>query len=143
MPKQRFSFAKVLFKRKRPDEGMEEAGNVSLKEIPEDVLPENCEPLTIGQQCADWFVLRQLRVVGTNAGVILMSNREVRSTLGISTGGNQDKSPNEWFELFFNSPLSSKVSKEDMNRIFANEDAVLSTISSLSLVEEVFEACLA
>ena len=44
-----------------------------------------CTVLSVGQRCADWFVLRQFRITGTNAGKILMESRLVRASLGIQT----------------------------------------------------------
>ena len=34
---------------------------------------KHCQILTIGQRCADWFVMRQFRVTGTLAGRFIMS----------------------------------------------------------------------
>lgn len=93
---------------------MEEAENVALKELLRAFLCENCEVLTVGQPYVDWVVLWQFRVTSTNAGIILMSYGEVRFALGITAGERQDKSLSEWFELFFNSWFSSKVSTEAM-----------------------------
>lgn len=92
-PKQNVRFDKVLFTKKRHEERTAEAASVALKDFLEGALHGNCELLTIGQRCADWFVLRQFRVTGTNAGLILMSNGEVRSALGLPAGESQEKSP--------------------------------------------------
>ena len=40
------------------------------KDVPDRHLLCKCTVLTINQRCADWFVLRQLRVTGTGAGKI-------------------------------------------------------------------------
>lgn len=42
-----------------------------------------CHSLTVGQKCADWFVMRQFRVTETNAGKTILSNNNFRSCDGI------------------------------------------------------------
>lgn len=43
----------------------------------------HCELLTIGHLCADWFLLRQLRIIGTNFGIFLLGTDEVIEILGL------------------------------------------------------------
>jgi hypothetical protein len=44
------------------------------KDVVERLLLQRCSVLTIGQRCADWFILRQFRVTGTSAGDILLAD---------------------------------------------------------------------
>jgi hypothetical protein len=49
---------------------------------------ENCNVLTVGQRCDDWFVLRQFRITGTKAGKILMASESVRAWLGLQSSAH-------------------------------------------------------
>jgi hypothetical protein len=62
-----------------------EPGNGGLKWMVEERLLRTCRVLTLGQRCADWFVLRQFRITGTNASNILMKVNTVRSCLRLSS----------------------------------------------------------
>jgi hypothetical protein len=69
-----------------------EPGNVGLKWMDGQSLHRTCRALTLGQRCADWFVLRQFRITGTNASNTLMKVNTVRSFLRPSCAPNNDNS---------------------------------------------------
>lgn len=58
-------------------------GPSDTKELIELFVQQNCVLLTVGQRCADWFVLRQFRVTGTNAAKVLQKNGNLRSIVGL------------------------------------------------------------
>ena len=60
-PKRRTLF---LGKRQEPPNVQALMGTV------EQILLSVCSVLTIGQRCTDWFILRQFRATGTNAGLV-------------------------------------------------------------------------
>lgn len=94
VPKPNYSFKKVLYTRRN----IEGEHIAELKDNLEAVIKTNCVSLTVGQRCADWFVLRQFRVTGTNAGLMLLSSDTARSALGIA-GSGQDKTLEDWFKV--------------------------------------------
>lgn len=55
----------------------------TMRNIAEEKVGSVCHVLKLGQHCADWFILRQFRVTGTNYGIILMSKSRVRSKLWV------------------------------------------------------------
>jgi hypothetical protein len=55
-------------------------------------LIRTCRVVTLGQRCADWFVLRQFRITGTNASNILMNVNTVRSCPRLSCAPDNDNS---------------------------------------------------
>lgn len=92
--------------------------------IVEAVLSQVCVPLTMGQRCADWFVLRQFRVTGTNAGLILNESLDYRLAVHLPISNSIPvRSTDEWFSSFHGSWFSDKVSTEAMMRGSANEVA--------------------
>lgn len=50
------------------ENAMQEKNNVNVKSIVKSFLNLPCDVLTIGQRCANSFIMRQYRVTGTNAG---------------------------------------------------------------------------
>lgn len=50
-----------------------------LKNDFEEKLKETTSSLTKGQRCEDWFILRQLRVTGTVAGIVLLCDSTILS----------------------------------------------------------------
>ena len=102
-------------------------------------LKQSCFPLTIGQRCADWFIMRRIRITGTNAGLILQNDEDFLSHLGIASNARKEKTLTEWMEVLCSSWFDRKVSTEPMKRDTANEAPVLSFIQNLSFVETIFE----
>jgi hypothetical protein len=64
IPRKEYIGPKVLFSES------EKAKDHRRKAV-EDELLKNCEPLTIGQRCADWFLMKSMLVSGTTAGKIV------------------------------------------------------------------------
>ena len=72
----------------RSEGGMVVASVISSHEkkaFMESFLLQNCNVKTIGQRCADWFLLRQFRVTGTSAGQLLLLDSSTTEMLGINT----------------------------------------------------------
>ncbi|PXF45213.1 hypothetical protein BWQ96_05043 [Gracilariopsis chorda] len=133
--KPNYSLNKVLYTRRSI-----EGGQVSeLKTKLEQVIESTCVPLTVRQRCADWFLLRQGSVTGTNDGLKLLSSETAESALGI-VGSRRESTLEDWFKLSYDARFSSKRSTEAIIRGTANEDAVLATLRALPFVENVFEA---
>jgi hypothetical protein len=59
------------------------------KDIVELHLLTHGESLTLSQQCADWFILRQLRVTRTSAAKIIFEENSGREMLGLRERGLQ------------------------------------------------------
>ncbi|PXF45277.1 hypothetical protein BWQ96_04976 [Gracilariopsis chorda] len=93
--KRSYSLQNVLYTRRRIDG--EQVSN--LRTNVEQVIGSICVPLTVEKRCADWFVLRQFRVVGTEFGLMLLSSEMAQSALGIA-GSRQEKTLEDWFKLF-------------------------------------------
>jgi hypothetical protein len=53
----------------------------SPEDVVESVVLEKSVVMTVGQRCADWFIMRKLKVTGTNASKFIMSDNEVRITI--------------------------------------------------------------
>ena len=80
----------------------------------------------MGQRCADWFVLRQFLIKGTDARKMLMERGLVRACLGMKTEREEEeRTPAQWLKIFCDGWFSAKVSTEPMMRGSANEGAVL------------------
>jgi hypothetical protein len=119
------------------------------KDVVERVVLANCVVLTVGQRCADWFVLRQFRVTGTNAGKFLMSDNEVRTAIDydITDSFTQILEPLDCnscdsrtsFSLFAYW-FSSCRSTEPTMRKSANVGAVLRALRRKTFVVGLFEA---
>jgi hypothetical protein len=136
---------------KRDDSGrifVPPADSEALKDVVERALLEKCMILTIGQRCADWFVLRQFRVTGTNAGNILMSDNEVRTAIQydaifnsvqISSLPSLSSSDSTTLISLLTSWFSSSRSTEPMMRGSANEGSVLSALRKKHFVACLFE----
>lgn len=69
-----------------------------------------CVPVTMGQRCADWSVMRHFRLSATNAGLILSRRNSFRLAVGLSVDTDrQEFSPAQWFTKFYESCFSRKV----------------------------------
>lgn len=60
----------------------------------EDEIYTACEILTIGQRCADWFVLRKFRITRNNAGMVMLSGEEVFSAVELGEHSGKEKTRN-------------------------------------------------
>lgn len=109
------------------------------KDVIELRLLQHCSVLTIGQQCADWFILRQFRVTATSAGKILLADVEVRNSLGLQPRPPADVSPAATLSSLMGSWFSSSRSTEAMMRGTANEGAVFAALSAKSFVVAIYE----
>lgn len=100
---------------------------------------EHALPLTIGQRCADWFVMRQ-RITGTIAGKILLQSSSVREILGLPPQADSEPSrPAALLKDLSNMWFSSIRSTEAMMRGSCNEGAVISALKSKSFIKDVHE----
>lgn len=59
-------------------------GGSLIKMVLETFLYNLCTSLTAYQRCADWFTMRQFRVISTNAGYILLSSDIFQGLAGVS-----------------------------------------------------------
>jgi hypothetical protein len=118
----------------------------ALKRQIEEQVHRRCRALTLGQRCADWFVLRQFRVTGTNASSILLKRNVSRSCLGLGCGQNcdnsrfsEEESPRALLETLAKSWFSSSRSTEEMMRGTANEGSVIRSLSGKSFIAAILE----
>lgn len=123
--------------------GMASKERADLQHVKEKVkerLNSNCTCLTSSQKCAGWFVLRQFRVTGTNAGMLLMNDRLVLEGLGMSpsqrAGGRTCR---ELFEELCTPWFSSKTSTEAMMRGSVTEVPVMEALRKIASVAWLFE----
>lgn len=99
-------------------------GYRQLKELAQNKILTNCEPLTVGQRCADSFVLRQFRVTGSNAGIVLLRNNEMRKLLNLERCDvGEYLGPEKLFGLFYNILFGFKLSTKTMVRGSVDDDA--------------------
>jgi hypothetical protein len=105
-----------------------------------------CRVLTLCQRCADWSVLSQFRITGTNASNVLMKVNTVRSCLRLSCAPDNDNSRDQeehcsraQLATFANSWCSSSRSTEEMMRGSADEDAVIRALSREPFIKEIYE----
>ena len=101
---------------------------------------------TIGQRCADWFLLRQFRATGTSAGQQLLLDSSTTEMLGINATEEIEAAleddcvnPPAVLNKMIASWFSSARSSEVMNRGIANEGCVMSALRGQSFVKVVFE----
>lgn len=110
------------------------------KDVIELRLLERCTVLTIGQRCADWFILRQFRITGTSAGKILLSNSAVRDAMGFPPRpAAEDFSPGETLGTLVHTWFSSSRATEAMLRGTANEGAVVAALAAKSFINALYE----
>lgn len=100
---------------------------------------DHCRILTVGQRCADWFVLRQFRLTGTLASKVLLAQNSIRDLLGLHRITDEPPRPSALLHDLISSWFSSKRSSEAMMRGTLNEDAVMTALASKSFVVGVFE----
>ena len=110
------------------------------KDIVERAFLQNCTILTVGQRCADWFVLRQFRVTGTTAGKLITKDDRFRRAIGLPLQtAEQDVSTAREFQSLVASWFGMFRSTEEMMRGTANESAALAALSAKPFVKAVFE----
>ena len=98
----------------------------------EDALLINCHPLTLGQRCADWFLLKVL-ISGTLAGkIISVVNREGADTIVGSVEKKRDI-----IQICFGSWFKRHNSNADMTTGTENEEPTIQ-----KLRKEKFMRCL-
>ena len=111
----------------------------ALSMTAESAIRASFEVVTFGQRCADWFVLRQFRVTGTNAGFVMTSSLIFRFALGLKSWENEgERTPEQRFGPFFSSWFSSKSPTEAMKRGTANENAVVCALRRLPFARDFF-----
>lgn len=104
----------------------------------EEFIAESCHVLSLGQKCADWFILRHFRVTGTNAGQLLFCSPQIRQLLELE-GAGLNRTDEGWFGALYKSWFSSQVSSEAMMRGTANEVAVLLALGSMEFFKTIYE----
>ena len=95
--------------------------NGSLVHVEKELLT-HCHPFTIGQQCADWFVLHQFRVTGTMALTL-----------------REDMSSNQVIDMAFCSWFSRTKSMSAMVEGTKNEVPTLSDLRNYDFITNLFE----
>jgi hypothetical protein len=100
---------------------------------------DRCQVLTIGQRCADWFILRRYRITGTIASQLTMSRDELRVLLGLGPARGNEKTPQQQLRSCADSWFSRSRSTEAMMRGTVNEGACVSALAKLAFVKTIFE----
>ena len=134
---------RLLFKN-RSSEGRIQRGTGSLDDARskiEGYVLANCAVLTVGQRCADWFVMRQFRITGTIAAKVLLSDSGIREMVGLSDRDDDVNliEPKALLCDLMSSWFSSARSTESMMRGTINEPAVMEALTSKDFVIAVFE----
>lgn len=125
VPKLNVSLRSILFAHKSDDVST----ITNEQKVVESTISANCNVLTLGQRCADWFVPRQFRVTGTNTGLIIMSCDEIRSQIGLTCGlEERSRSDEEWFRVLYESWFSMSTCNEAMVRGSATETPALQAL---------------
>lgn len=115
---QQSAFSNLLFS-KRTDNGRVAwplPGVTESKGLLKINLNERCLVLSIRQRCADWFILSQFRVTGTNAGKLLVNNPTILGLIGLSECEPVDLQPKDMLSLYLDTWFSSSRSAEAMMR---------------------------
>ena len=114
-----------------------------LKDELERRILQKCVVLTVGQRCADWFVMRQFRVTGVTARKIVCSDSNLRTLLGLpqrnSTIEEEQTSSEFVLRTLMRSWFSAARSTEAMMRGTANEVAVFAALASKPFVRAIYE----
>ena len=114
--------------------------SVMDKHVVERFLLQHCKVLTIGQRCADWFILRQFRITGTVAGKLLSRDEGYKGVVGQSQHAIQNElTPCEQLNSLSRSWFGHFRSTEAMMRGTSNEAAALRALSAKPFVKAVFE----
>ena len=97
------------------------------KEFIESLLKQNCHPLTVGQRCADWFLMKSFRLTGTMVGVVLQKCKDVVEMDGVIQKDLIESCLDSWFGRFkSNTNMARGTSNEVPVALkFIQEDFVL------------------
>lgn len=96
--------------------------------------------LTKAQRYADWFILRQFIVTGTNLTNIMLQNHSLRQCLRIPERSKLlTNKMSDCKNVFVKSWFSSNRRTEEMMRGSANEGAVLNSLRRNVWVMSIFE----
>lgn len=110
-----------------------------LRSTVESRIKSNCVVLTRAQICAEWFTLRQFRVKDTVAGIFLLADETVMSSIGHEVEMITEKSLSELMRELAKSRFWSSRSREHMVRGSVNEGPVMLALSSRELVIELYD----
>lgn len=103
-------------------------------------LWNRCSVLTTGQRCADWFILRQFRITGTNASKLLLRNEATRTLFGLDAAPSAEQpTPKELLTTLSSGWFTSSRSSEAMKRGTANEGAVMNTLARKEFIIGLYE----
>ena len=91
-------------------------------------LLQNCNPLTIGQRCADWFLMRSFHLTGT-----------VGSTIGSLDDNITNERLNDILGTLLSSWYNRFPSTKPMKIGTKNEDSTMMALRQESFVEDLFE----
>lgn len=105
-----------------------------MQQAAENQIGSVCNVWTLGQWYAELFILRDFRVISTNAAVILMSQAVVPFQREVETLGSEKKLV-EWYNLLHAVWFSSKVSTEAIKSVTASDYAVVSALRPLQCVK--------
>lgn len=102
-----------------------------------EALLTECTPLTTGERCADWFVLRRFGLTGTTVARVLKADPAVRALLGMGPIHDPVRTILQWIEELANRWFSTRRGTESMARRSVNEDAVKSALLGLPAVVHI------
>lgn len=106
---------------------------------------EHSIPLTIGQRCADWFVLRRFRITGTIASLLMASNPRLSEILSTRDLNQEEERPDSsgLMSKLVASWFSRSRSTEAMKRGSGNENPMATYLSgnSASVCITLTEQC--
>jgi hypothetical protein len=98
-----------------------------------------CFPLTLGQRCADWFVLRQFRATSTTASDVLKRDEAIRERMNFDDRPHlEPKDAQAHLYCLATSWFSKKQSTEAMMRGTKNEEAARKAVETMSFIDGVF-----
>ena len=103
--------------------------------------------LTIGQRCADWFLLRKLRLTGTLFSLYLFKPNHFRLTVIAAPSEDSSDDEDDWSEDTSKKTLdklasswsSNSRSTESMCRGTYNEDPALKASGGMDFVVDCFK----
>lgn len=136
VPKNNLCLEKTFFIGAR----VEKENTQGFRTVAEQEIMEPCELLTLGQRCADWFILRQFRITDTNADQLLLSIPEFKSKLFlVAQSAAPQRNEQGSFDGLYEGCFSSKTSSEEMMRATANESAVSFALTANTFVQGLLE----
>jgi hypothetical protein len=122
--------------------------SMECKENVERNILSYCVFISVGQRCADWFVLSQFRVTGKNAGKTLLGNESVPNEVGYTSMvdlamGQETQNAFISFEERILALSSSwfryAISTESMMRGTSNEALLVNASWRKEFVKGIFE----